>query len=278
MALVHASTLLVVSQPALIRAPVRATWRPTASQARPRTSKPTAAAAFPSERSCVAKATDGSSSRIASAVARCRASSGPERGRERIRSALEDGGLQPDQLDAVKQLEQPRTTSGDLVIVEATGEPRPIDGPQAFHPNKLARDRPLDARPGVEGVGLPKDDPEDDRRIDVRDQPAAPGSRRSRRSSRRSSSDETPRSRGGYSRSRTVANGRFDGRIATDFRADTGTIRAIGRARSMTSTTSPASTARRWSERLSFSSAIPTRFMAISSHNRPREVKFDMDR
>src|SRR5688572_16781899 len=53
----------------------------------------------------------------------------------------------------------------------------------------------------------------------------------------------------------------------------TGTMRAIGRSRSVTSISAPCSTARRYEDNRSFSSAMRTRFMARLGHPRLLWVK-----
>ena len=72
--------------------------------------------------------------------------------RKRIGGAIENGGLEADQLQPIEELEQSRTTGRDGGVVQATGQSSSINRSQALDTDELAGHRPLEALPGVELV------------------------------------------------------------------------------------------------------------------------------
>jgi len=114
-------------------------------------------------------------------------------------------------------------------------------------------------------MGFTEDDTKQDRGIDVDVQ-------RSPRSSKRRSVELIFQPARLRRRSRISEKVRLGGRTQTRLPGWRGTIRAMGRSRSVTTTLAPFSTARRCSDNRSFSSAIFTLLMAIFSH-KPRGIK-----
>src|SRR5262249_29232233 len=151
--------------------------------------------------------------------------------------------------------EDGRAPTGDHCFVEREPDTCAVDGPKALDTNELTRQGTADAAPCPERLALAEDDPEYDRRIDI-------DVHRRPRSSRSSSSESTFHPAGAKRFVRTSRKGRRAGTIVGAEAVVAGTSRTMARSRSVTSTSAPRSTARRCADRLFFSSAIRTLFMA----------------
>ena len=223
------------------------------------TSKPSARAASASSASCVAMTRPSKRSRTRRALARWMASSDSDQSGESGAGPRQDSRVDRDDRQGVARFQDIRTVSGDHLIVQSQAYPCPIDRPQTLKTQQLTGDTAVDARPTAETPGLAEDHPEHDRAVDVG---VHRSGQRSRRSSSSRSVDRWPieRSPSSIADVMDLATRRDDtvGRSARARRQ----MRAIGRPRSVTSTSEPASTARRFAER----SSLTPHLYALHGH------------